>query len=725
MGLERPFRASILVLVGTGLAAVGLALGSPTWLFGGLFVFACCVVLRTVRPSWHLRPAFIAVGVLLVIQAVIAEVISTGSVLVPAAHFLILVQLIWLTNERTNRNYGWLALLSLLQMIVAGVLSVDLAFGACFAIYLPAGVVTLQLFNLRCELERNGLLSESHLREVRVGSRLLAGAGVVALAELALTVLVFMYFPRFGLQILQIPPVQKGERLRGFSDRVRFGDLASILDNPQVVMHVTLRRNGKPIKAADFPLRLRGVTLDTYQGATWTTRGFIEDYDLRSLPYPDRPPPQDGRHVVQEVTLEPVASRVLFYLPNLQRLDADSSNLEDVQYHMSSGTFKTARSGGVSLRYVAWSRIPRYKESTLRRPAAYPPAAYTRRRSADYTQVPETLGPRVRELAEEIVQDFTARQVYDRARAVRDFLYTRYSYSLSAGRRRRDVDPLEDFLFHRRQGHCEHFAGAMVLLLRTLDIPARMATGFSGGEWNEYGKFYVIRQRHAHAWAEVFIPAVRDWVAFDPTPAYVTRRPAEKAWLASLSRRLAALRLWWNSYVVNYSRQDQRKLAQSMSYFLSQLPSSLPSLWGRGRLFIESGYSGGLQVVFFLLSALAALAGVAFGAYALAGRLRRGERRRGRGGRPTVGFYRKMDDILRRRGFRRGPSVTPVEFASAVVAAGGEPFAPVRPLTEAFCRVRYGGQRLTSGQRAEVHRALAALEATKRPRAAPPTCPES
>jgi hypothetical protein len=240
-----------------------------------------------------------------------------------------------------------------------------------------------------------------------------------------------------------------------------------------------------------------------------------------------------------------------------------------------------------------------------------------------------------------------------------------------------------------------------------------MVTGFRGGEWNEYGRFYVIRQRHAHAWVEARLPVTKHmWMSFDPTPA-AAAAPTEHGLLARLSRRLAFLRLQWNSWVVNYSSTDQRNLAKAMTRWLSQLPSFLPLL-GRGRLAVDSGASVGRGIALVLGTVLVLAAGLLLWFWMRRRWGRRG-RRRGRPRRPAVAFYRRMDDLLRRRGFRRAPSQTPLEFARQVVARGGPPYAPVERLSRFFCRVFYGGQALGPQERSAVHRALSALDAAPRP----------
>ena len=204
-------------------------------------------------------------------------------------------------------------------------------------------------------------------------------------------------------------------------------------------------------------------------------------------------------------------------------------------------------------------------------------------------------------------------------------------------------------------------------------------------------------------------------MTFDPTPAATTdTTSAGYGWFGGVSDRLAYLRLWWNNNVVNFSTGDQRRLAQAVTNALSRLPNYLP-LWGRDRLSLDSGYAAGLgaAIVFVVLLALV---GIYLGvAYVLGRKFHWGWlRQRRRPGVPSVGFYRRMLDVLRHRGYRREPSTTPREFAEAVVAAGGPALEPVGVVTEAFCRVHYGGERLSADDRSAVVRALADLEARKR-----------
>src|SRR3989454_389608 len=91
------------------------------------------------------------------------------------------------------------------------------------------------------------------------------------------------------------------------------------------------------------------------------------------------------------------------------------------------------------------------------------------------------------------------------------------------------ADPVDDFLFTRKTGYCEHYATAMVVLLRALGIPARLVTGFLPGVWNDFGNYYTIRQQDAHAWVEVYFP-LSGWVTFAPTPSVPAAVPSWVWW---------------------------------------------------------------------------------------------------------------------------------------------------------------------------------------------------
>ncbi|AZK44808.1 transglutaminase-like domain-containing protein [Paenibacillus lentus] len=166
----------------------------------------------------------------------------------------------------------------------------------------------------------------------------------------------------------------------------------------------------------------------------------------------------------------------------------------------------------------------------------------------EYTQLPERLPDRVRDLGKLLVQDTDNR--YDATMAVANYLKQQYSYNLSSAIPPTNEDFVDRFLFVDRQGYCDHFSTAMVVLLRSSEIPARWVKGFAPGERNkEEPNSYTVRYADAHAWVEVYFPG-HGWVSFDPTPGYESVVSAAngagglwflRSWLLEAGQRLEGL----------------------------------------------------------------------------------------------------------------------------------------------------------------------------------------
>ena len=156
-------------------------------------------------------------------------------------------------------------------------------------------------------------------------------------------------------------------------------------------------------------------------------------------------------------------------------------------------------------RYQATSDIAQAAASDLRSAGqAYPPDVLS-----SYLGLP-ALDSRIPQLAKQITA--SADNNYDRAAALETYLRTHFGYSLQLSRTV-PHDPLANFLFERKQGHCEYFASSMAVMLRTLGIPSRVVNGFRTGEFNDLTSQYVVRASNAHSWVEAYFPG-HGWVAF-------------------------------------------------------------------------------------------------------------------------------------------------------------------------------------------------------------------
>ena len=284
----------------------------------------------------------------------------------------------------------------------------------------------------------------------------------------------------------------------------------------------------------------------------------------------------------------------------------------------------------------------------------------------------------------------------------------RFEYSLQGQPRDPALDPIEDFIVNHPRGHCEYFATALALMLRSQGIPTRVVVGYKCEDWNKLGKFYQVRQSDAHAWVEAYL-APQDipqqlrwghgprrwsggaWLRLDPTPASRDLLAGGKD-LSKWQQGLAWIDSLWSDYVMEMDRQRQQEaiykpaiktikdLAHNM--FTRQWWRSVLGKIGNALNLRRWNGLGGwlLQVGLPLLVGLV-LAGLACRrAWQSARRLWRrlagrpaGSARRAR---PRVEFYRRFEALLARQGLVRSAGQTPREFAAAAFSAQAEKRLP-------------------------------------------------
>lgn len=142
----------------------------------------------------------------------------------------------------------------------------------------------------------------------------------------------------------------------------------------------------------------------------------------------------------------------------------------------------------------------------------YPPDVAPR-----YLQVPDSITRRTADLARSLTS--SAATPYDKVIVIRDYLRNTYPYDYYPPPQQPGTESIDQFLFVDKRGVCEHFVSALIIMLRLEGIPARLAAGYSSGDFNPVTGYYVVRANHAHAWAEVYFPGY-GWVPFDPTPGW-------------------------------------------------------------------------------------------------------------------------------------------------------------------------------------------------------------
>ncbi|MEM9295594.1 MAG: transglutaminase domain-containing protein [Planctomycetota bacterium] len=312
-----------------------------------------------------------------------------------------------------------------------------------------------------------------------------------------------------------------------------------------------------------------------------------------------------------------------------------------------------------------------------------------------------------------------AAEVERAALALSNWLETRCDYALE-NPSSRGQDPVIEFLFEARRGHCELFASAMTALCRSVGIPARVATGYRASEFNTVGGYFTVRERHAHAWAEVDLGRGHGWLAIDPTPAGTVEQAhlAAAPWWSALQQAYEHLELKWVRDVIGFDAEARAGLLSRATAVVGRdgpLGLAVSAAWrglGRGG---RPAWFEVLAMGFLLFASAAAvliLTLLGLARRKKLSRLRvlelpRGERRRLA---RDLSFYLRMSDMLDRHGYARPAWQSPRDFADAVVSANPGDLEPIASLTDAFYRVRFGGARATAEDRRDRRRELRALE---------------
>jgi transglutaminase-like putative cysteine protease len=700
------------------------------------------------------------------------------------AHLLSYLTWIALFQAKQGRQYWWLLALSVMHVAVGSILTQEGAFGVLILVYVFLALWTLSVFSLyqarfgferadtdtalhdststaRRESWNETEMQLSHHRsdefqgaiqldpdEHWVNSRFVLGVLSTSLMSVGVGMVFFVLIPRVWVGRQYEFEDGRETPLRsytGFTNEVQLGELGQILESNRPVMQVRCSkgRGGEelPVEQAarmmgfSEPL-FRGSVMGRYENGRWHV--LKESQTAAPLV-----PPRDERHFIQQrIIVHDSSTRTLFGLHPVfgtsfdtglirPRLDIATSIL------IRDDEDKRQKQAG-DVEYLLYSR-PR------RRPTIKPyPGVRADRAREDllpkFRELPDGLD-RLRQLSANLDSQVNRFEQSDEpvdlriAHRIEDYLGHNpdFTYSLRAEIVDASIDPVEDFLFNRKSGHCEYYASAMALLLRAANIPSRLVSGFKGGEQNAYTGAFVVEERHAHAWVEAYVD--KDWRTFDPTPAAreesVREVGDERSLLSAASTFLTAL---WQQRIVRLSKEEQeRQIYAPVKEVLKQMALNVSNLFGGdGSQIVEllSNPRRWFSVPMFVGTAIVLALG--FGLKRLWRRLFPESRslrdwiamlRRALSklfspdeAKVRIEFYERFAKLLAREGLVRAASQTPAEFAEtasqqlAQRLSAAELEGTPDSFASLFYQVRFGDKPLSAGEVTRLDSLLARLE---------------
>lgn len=672
--VEQFFQYSLLGLVASAFCALAdtgrLDLASLTFLLGGI-VWRILMVAGVVRLRIPQKLITVIASSYLIFYPIDFYFIS-HDFFAATAHGVCFLGVARILSARSERDYLYTGTLAFVALIGAAALSTELRFFFWLALAILFGLGALTSAEIR-----RGFLHGSRAagtvgpRSNRRTARSLAFmVACSACGILFLTAGLFFLVPRTARAASLLFP--NGVRLTGFTNSIDLGRFGAIAKDNRPILHI--HAYGKQLPG---DLKWRGSALSRFDGRRWSE------------------PPVSSEIIPSQGTLYPVADR--WQLSRLDgermvyRIDVSNSGagtlfVAGVPEYFYLGAPSLVRTADDSFRATTLPGEPiSYEVSALRgAPLPYPLSPSDRRRNLALPP----LDRRITALGREWTAGDPNQTDYSRAARIEQRLQRGFRYSLDTTPESRSHDPLADFLFVTKRGYCEYFASAMAVLLRTQGIPARVATGFQSGYFNDVSNTWVVRASDAHAWVEAWIDG-RGWVTFDPTP------PADGAssggWFEMKLRRMSmymdAMDMAWQRWVMAYNPGQQAELAFGFRNKLRNLSSDESNFsWPRVVL-PKLGY--GLAWIVLALGALFLLR--RFGP-----RLRREWQartriRKIRSGQGTPNdaavVYEQMLEALARRGFEKPAWFTPLEFARTLPPSEKQ---RIVEFTAAYNEVRFG-----------------------------------
>ncbi len=799
MKIERLLQINIAALTVVGTLLLGLGQRNPLLPVLSLFAAATSIYFTDILGWFRLHRVIANLAALAALFISMREFDVFGgnsaSQLRAIANLLVYLQFVLLYQEKNQRVYWQLAVLSLLQVVVAAALDLRLGLGLLLVVYMLTALSAMSLLFVHGQVEsqQNGPAasdltarfdrrmawmpmaapvrlrqgSEPEIRRWLLGWRFVRRLIGIGTATWLLALIAFFTTPRLG-NAVWTGAQNGGARTVGFSREIRLGEMGEILQNDATAMRLKFfDREGRSVLLTETPY-IRGAALSVYQFSGREGK-WSQPYPPRSWRQVDLQAPPHANWIESHITLEPTGSALLFSIaPAYRGKDTPAAvDYDLIDEQLVRNDVIPLKSFAEGYRYsAATTGIRNGRQLTIwpRRP--YPSVL---ERHFEQVELPRLVEwdrrrfSRTAEIAARVLHEngVSLSNTYRAAKTLEGYFLRpgRFTYTLdqSASPPRTPlVDPVEHFVAVHGRGHCEYFASALTMMLRSQDIPARIVVGYRGGEYNKLGGYYHVRQRDAHSWVEVYlsrdqVPAsmINDvpteaqgvWLRLDPTPS-AAQSFSEHRLLTPISDAASFFEALWNDYILGLNSMRQKEAiykplmdrARRLIQDAQNIGRSLVQgkVWrDRVRGWVEwMGMDQPDAVIPWRTIGWLALLGGSL-VLLVATILRPSQRNQSRTLRrlrflwnrfpddradSDVGFYRQVERLLARQRMRRQDTQTQREFVQQVgMELGATPAHQDAPrllnrIVEAFYRVRFGGHPLDRAEVEAIESALNQLE---------------
>jgi transglutaminase-like putative cysteine protease len=442
----------------------------------------------------------------------------------PAVNLLVILLAVRLANDKNGRNYLQIFALSLFSLASSSLYNL----GPVFLIYLLTMLVLFAISLVLLTFYGEG--NDPVFPWARLKS-IIRVAAIMPVAALPLMLVFFIILPRTQVPLMNFLN-RAGNAATGFSETVQPGVSASVSEVKNIVFRATCD------KLPQNRLYWRGIVLNSFTGRSWS-RQAVPVGEQTSVPR--------GESITQTIYPEPGRSAYLFALNvPVQIRGVRTSGSADYVYNET----------------VAARRVKYEAVSVL-------VGTISTKTDIDrdfYLRLPPIASKRLRALAKLLAN--SGKSDADKVALLEKF-YRDQKLSYATTRLPTGTDPLDEFLFVAKRGHCEFFASSCALLLRLAGVPARLVAGYFGGHYNELGGYYVVSEDMAHVWVEVYLSG-RGWVALDPSSWAVNFAGAgesrEIGAIKFARMYLDALGYFWNRVVITYDLEKQVQLLHQVDY---------------------------------------------------------------------------------------------------------------------------------------------------------------